>query len=177
MTGQVCRIFPPAFERPSVWTAGCNLHLGNSAVPAEFNPFDAALPAERRPIGVAVIKNVPFTVDLGDAAMVIAAVIHRLIRRLVRIDMKIAIADNDSLVGKAPRRMLAGRIAQLMHGDRGIDKVVGISPFADGRRFKKLVTFESAPLAVGLARRNKYRFFYNCEHIWAKHRCHCAMSG
>lgn len=168
---------PPALERPSVRTAGCYLHLGNSAIPAEFNPFDAALPAECRPIGVPVIKNVPFSVDFNDAAMVITAIIHRLIPRLVRIDMKIAIADNDSLVGEVSCRMLAGRIAQLMHGDRGIDKVVGISPFADGRSFEELVTFESAPLAVWLARRNKYRFFDNCEHIRAKHRCHCAMSG
>ncbi|MNO52296.1 hypothetical protein D3C76_427120 [compost metagenome] len=177
MAGQVCRIFPPAFERPSIRTAGCNFRLGNSAIPAEFDSLDTALPAERRPIGMAVIKNEPFTVDLGDAAMVIAAVIHRLIRRLVRINMKIAIADNDSLVGEASGRMLAGRIAQLMHGDRGIDKVVGISPFADGRRFKELVAFESAPLTEWLARRNKYRLFENCEHIRAKHRCHCAVSG
>ncbi|MNE80301.1 hypothetical protein D3C80_1768560 [compost metagenome] len=114
-----------------------------------------ALPGKRSSIGMPVIKNIPGSINFYDAAVVITAVIHRFGSRLVCTDMKIAVAYKDSLVLEVPGGMFAGRITQLMHGNRGIDKIIGISSLADGRRFKERMSFKSGSGAVGLTRRDK----------------------
>ena len=65
-----------------------------------------ALPAEMRTVGMPVIENIPLPIDLNDAAMIVAAIIHRFFCRLVCINMEIAVADDHSPVLKAFRRML-----------------------------------------------------------------------
>lgn len=73
--------------------------------------------------------------------------------------------------------MPAGCIAQLMHGNRRINKIIGISLFTDGRRFKELVSLKAAAFTVWLAWRNIYRSLQYGKHVRPQNRAHRACPG
>ncbi|MNN46642.1 hypothetical protein D3C81_1610310 [compost metagenome] len=177
MASQIGGIFPVPYKRTAIRAAGGHLGLSDRSVLAEVNPLDAALPAERCTVGMPVIEDIPFPIDSFDAAMVISAVVHRLVRRFVGIDMKIVVADEDSLIDEAMSRKWTGCVTQLMHDDRGVDQVISIVFLTDRRSFKKRMSFKLAPLAIRLAWRDKNRFLHDREHIRAQHRNHRAVSG
>src|SRR5690606_29663648 len=91
---QVCWIFPTSHKRSAVAAARRHLNLRNRAVFAEVNLLHAALPAIMRTVRLSVVENIPPARDLNDAAMIVAAVIHRFVRWLVCINMKIVVADD-----------------------------------------------------------------------------------
>ena len=66
---------------------------------------------------MAMVEDVPLLADLYDAPMVVAAVVRRLLRGLVRVDMEVVVADNHAAEGESARRLTAGRVAQLVHHD------------------------------------------------------------
>ena len=77
-----------------------------------------SLPAEVRSVGLPVVEDVPVTVQLHHAAVVVAAVEHGFIGRFISVDVHIAIADDYAAVLETLSGMLAGGVAQfvLMNG-------------------------------------------------------------
>ncbi|MNN54777.1 hypothetical protein D3C81_1696120 [compost metagenome] len=87
MAGQICRIFASSFKWSAIWTACRNLYLLYGIVLQECDWFDAALSAVARTVRMPMIENVPLSVRLHHAAMIITAVVHGLVCWLVGIDM------------------------------------------------------------------------------------------
>src|SRR5690606_41673008 len=72
------------------------LHSFPTRRSSDLDRFHAALPREVVAVRLAVVENVPLSVDLDDAAVVVAAVEHRLVRGLVRVDVHVRVADRKS---------------------------------------------------------------------------------
>ena len=90
-----------------------------------------------------MVEDVPVTVQLHDAAVVVAAVEHGFIGRFISVDVHIAIADDYAAILETLSGMLAGGVAQfvLMNGWYGV--LCGTN-FANGRA-SKYSCLESVP--------------------------------
>ncbi|MNP32183.1 hypothetical protein D3C76_1253500 [compost metagenome] len=115
IASQVSGIFPASHKRSSIRTTRSHFRLSNRAVFPNSNRLDAALSAKCRTIRVTVVKNVPLSANLLDTAVVISAIIHRLIGRLIGIDVQIIITDDNALVNEVLGRRMTCSITQLMH--------------------------------------------------------------
>ncbi|MNR62936.1 hypothetical protein D3C85_1850860 [compost metagenome] len=76
-----------------------------------MNRLRTALTAEMGSIRLPMVKDVPATVNFGHTSVVVPSIKHRLVRRLVGVNMKVIIADNNPPVDEACGRGMAGGIA------------------------------------------------------------------
>lgn len=113
----ICCILALALQRTAVGAAGGNLNLRNRAVLKEFDLFHAALSAVLGAVSMPVVEDVPFILNLYDAAVVVAGIVGHHIGRLVSIYMEIAVTYDNATIFEVLCRMLAGGIAELMEFD------------------------------------------------------------
>ena len=167
----------PSIQGSAVEAAGGHLHLGNGAVGLDSQLLSHGLAAEAGAIGLAMIEDVPLLPDLHHAAVVVTAVVHGLVPGLIAVDAKVIVGDNDTTVLETLCGGFAGCVAQLVEHHGRVDKVIGVSVLADGRRLKELVTLKAAALAVGLTGSDKHRRLFNGEHIRTQHGAHGTVAA
>ena len=177
VAGDVCGVVALALQGAAVEAAAGHFHLGDGAVGQDLHLLRHALAAEHGAVGVAVVEDVVIIADLFQAAVVVGAVVHGLVGRLVGIDMHVRIADDDAAEDEILARVLAGGVAQLMHHDGGIHKVVGIAKLADGGSLEELMALKAAALGVGTAGHHVHRLFQDGEHVLVQHRHHGAVAA
>lgn len=66
----------------SATTAGCYFDLGDKSVLQELNLLDATPADKTRTVGMPMIENEPCSIEVYDAAVIIASIIHWFIRGL-----------------------------------------------------------------------------------------------
>ena len=94
VAGDIGRILASITERTSIKTTGCDLDLLNAAIFGEFDLFCTTLTGVPGIVRMSVIEDVPVTIDLDDASVVIRTIAGVLICRFIRIDAKVAVADD-----------------------------------------------------------------------------------
>lgn len=72
MAGKVCGILALALKRSAVESAGGYLRLIYAAVGIYIYRLDAALTREPRAVGLAVIKDIPLSVYLDSASVIVS---------------------------------------------------------------------------------------------------------
>ena len=75
VAGDPCIIFSAAQQGTVVQTAACGFHLGNGAIRLDEYLFRASLAGAFLLIGLAVVENIPLSIDFNHAAVGIAGVI------------------------------------------------------------------------------------------------------
>ena len=139
------------------------------------NFFDAALTTEILAVRVAVIKNVPAITDLHDASVIVAAIVHWTLRRLVTVDKQIAVAHDRASIGKWSIRRSSHCIAKLMTEHRRINKIVRFVHTTDRGGLKKGMSLISGVFLIRFRRCHKPRCLFDRKHIFSKNGQHCAM--
>ena len=100
------RILAIITEWPAIKTAGCDLDLLNAAIFGEFDLFCTTLTGVPGIVRMSVIEDVPVTIDLDDASVVIRAIAGVLICRFIRINAKVAVADDYTAVLEGSERVI-----------------------------------------------------------------------
>jgi hypothetical protein len=177
VAGDIGRILAIITEWPAIKTAGCDLDLLNAAIFGEFDLFCTTLTGVPGIVRMSVIEDVPVTIDLDDASVVIRAIAGVLICRFIRIYAKVAVADDYTAVGEWAFRRCRSSIAELMHDFRRIYEVEDTVSFTDGRSFKESMTFKSGSFGIYLARNNEFWAFPYRQHIRSDNSDHSAVSG
>ena len=95
---------PFSLERTAIRAAGCHFCLNDGTILTESNRFDAALTAEVRAIGMAMIKNIPLSCDFHNTSVVISADKHGFVCGLVGVNVDVVVCDDNAAVGKAFHR-------------------------------------------------------------------------
>ena len=130
--------------------------------------FGTGLAAELGTVCGTVVKHIPFVTDRGKAAMIIAVHGNLPVSRLVAVDSHITVIDNYTLAGKGTKGTDACSIAQLMVINRGVNKVIQILTFSQGRGFKESVSFEGGSFCPAKTRCNGLRLPDDCKHVLCK---------
>ena len=86
---------------------------------------------------MAVVKNIPVFSDLHDASVIVAAIVHRALRRFIAVDKQITVAHDRAAIRKRSVRRFSRRIAELMAEHRRINKIVRFTHTADRGCLKK----------------------------------------
>ena len=108
--------------------------------------------------------------------MIVCTICSWHICRLICINMKVTVTYNHAAILKAARRLLARRIAKLMHNLRRINKVICVASLSNRRSLKKCVTLIWRILAVLTSRHNNFRCCLHSQHIFIKDCHHRAAS-
>ena len=128
------RILPFSSERPAVEPAARDRDLRDAPVLHDLDGLGARLTGIVAPVRLAVIKDIPLSADLFDAAVRGARMVEAIFL-LSAQKTHIAVGNDRSAEYKTAVGIFARRIAKLMIALRGIEEVIGIADLTDGRPF------------------------------------------
>ena len=177
MTGDKGRIFICIAKRTAIQATGCDLNLIDLAIFGKGDLFCAALSGIPCIIGVSVVEDIPFAVDLYDASVIVRAISRWLVRVFVCADTQITVADDHTAIGERAFRRIGGGIAELMHDLRRVNKVEYAVSFTDRRRLKEGMSFKIRTARIHRTRNDKLRSFLDREHIRTENSNHGTMTG
>lgn len=112
-------------QRPAVQSVACHLYLGNRPIWQDINFLGTGLSGEGAVMGLPMIEDIIFPVDLLDAPVICPCGIQAVFRRSP-IYPDIPVGDNDTPILVAVIRVEAGGVTELMVYMRGIDEVIEI---------------------------------------------------
>ena len=110
--------------------------MRDAPVLQDLDGLGARLTGIVAPVRLAVIKDIPLSADLFDAAVRGACMVEAIFL-LSAQKTHIAVGNDRSAEYKTAVGKFARRIAELMIALRGIEEVIGIADLTDGRPFKE----------------------------------------
>lgn len=112
-----------------------------------------------------MVKNVPLIPDFYDTSVIITAIEHGSVRRLVGTDVRIVVAYNNTAVHEITVWESADGVTEFMPQNGGIDQVIQAVPLSDGGGFVKLMTFKARPLTVKGIGDQKAGSLFDSDHV------------
>ena len=122
-------------------------------------------------VGMPVIENIPFSVYLHDASVIVCIRNTRHIRRLIGIYAQITVAYDHTTVFKGLIGLIRYSIAEFVVYIRRVYEIVFILYLPNGRSLEKGMSLIRRTLTVILTRRNEFGALGYGYHILSEY-CH-----
>ena len=165
VAGDPGRIGALAFQRAAVQAAAGHLRLLEAAIGGSLQGFSTSLTGIGMLVGLAMVEDVPASVQFHHPAMRVAQVIQGFALIRAPVHVQIALIHQRAAVSEPAIRPIADRVAQFMVVAGRVHEHVLPIDLADGAGLEKLMTLKRASRAVAFSREQQLRVPLDGDHI------------